>query len=469
MIFFSHQSGTLKRLFAAVAVTVLWLACGPALALGPHETLLLVNDESVNSILLANVYQRLRGIPDTNVIRLSIPSDVYSEASTDLSPEHFTRYIWEPLQEAIQAAQVRQQILACVFSCGFPTRITTTPAISITGAAFLRNAFPDEGLVDSGRYVSELFSGPVSADSALGASASFDSERNRLLEAMPFPAMMLAFVGENGLTLNEAIAHLERTAAADHTDPAGTFYFVVNDDVRSTSRHWEFEPVAEAIRAFPNVDAVVSTNLPPVGGDPLCGFMTGSRTVPIGRVPLIPGAYADNLTSFGGSFDRREHMKATAWLKGGAAFSSGTVTEPYAIWAKFPHACIFLHSLAGCSAIESFYQSVRSPLQILPLGDALSKPWAPRLEPLISGPEHPVHGTVSFKGSVKDERRDVFYRFQWLVDGRVVSAGRTFVWNTRSVPDGSHTLRLVVRRQIESVRHQNYTEYTVEVMNGGDQ
>lgn len=464
-----YQLKTHHRLFAWVLAALLLMAGSQAFALGPHETLLLVNDESVNSILLANVYQRLRGIPDANVVRLSIPPTVYDEASTDLSPENFTRYIWEPLQQALENAQIRQQILACVFSCGFPTRITTDPAVSITGAVFLRNTFPAADLVASGRYVSELFSGPVSADSALGASASFDSERNRLLEAMPFPAMMLAFTGANGLTLNEAVAHLERTAAADHTDPTGTFYFAVNDDVRSTCRHWEFEPVAEAIRAFPGVDATVSTNLPPVGSIPLCGFMTGSRTVPLDRVALLPGAYADNLTSFGAAFDRREHMKATAWLNAGAAFSSGTVTEPYALWTKFSHACIFLHSLAGCSAIESFYLSVRSPLQSLPLGDALSKPWAPQLEPLISATDHPMAGTISLQGSVKNERRDVFYRFQWLVDGRVVGAGRTFVWNTRSVANGSHTLRLVVRRQIESVRHQNYVETTVEVANGGSQ
>lgn len=469
MIFFPRQSSILKCFFVLFIVGLLWSVSGQALALGPHETLLLVNDESVNSILLANVYQRLRGIPDANVIRLSIPPSVYNEASTALSPEDFTRYIWHPLQKAIQDAQIRQQILACVFSCGFPTRITTKPAVSITGAIFLRNVYPDEDYIAGGRYISELFSGPVNADSALGTSASFDSERNRLLEAMPLPAMMLAFVGENGLTLNEAIAYLERTTTADHTDPSGTFYFVVNDDVRSTCRHWEFEPVAQAIRTFPDAHAVIATNLPPAGGDPLCGFMTGSRTVPLERVSLVPGAYADNLTSFGGAFNHRTHMKATAWLNTGAAFSSGTVTEPYAIWTKFPHACIFLHSLAGCSAIESFYLSVRSPLQILPLGDPLNKPWAPRLEPVISAPDNPLSGTVSFKGSVKNERRDVFYRFQWLVDGRVVSAGRTFVWNTRSVADGSHTLRLVVRHQIESVRHQNYTERSVEVANGGDQ
>ncbi len=456
-----------RRLRAFVVVLLMTTALCRSLALGPHETLLLVNEAVVESIVLANVYQRLRNIPERNVIRLTIPRSVYDGVSTDLSPEAFTDHIWEPMQAAMREAGIRQQILACVFSCGFPTRITTEPAISITGAVFLRNQFPKAEWIDGGRYVSALFSGPVGAETPMGTPETFDSARNRLLEAMPFPAMMLAFTGANGMSLGDAVAHLERTAAADHTHPRGTFYFAVNDDVRSTCRHWEFEPVAQAIRERDGFSAVISPHLPPADGAPLCGFMTGSRTVPLDRMALVPGAYADNLTSFGAAFDRREHTKATAWLKAGAGFSSGTVTEPYALWTKFPHACIFLHSLAGCTAIESLYLSVRSPLQILPLGDPLSKPWAPLIEPVITAPPNPLSGTVTLRGSVTNERTDVFYRFQWLVNGRVVGSGRSFVWNTRALDEGRHDVRLVVRHQIESVRHQGFVEHVARVSNSG--
>ncbi len=436
-------------------------------ALGPHELLLIVNDESVESIVLGQVYQRLRSIPECNVIRLSVPEAISGGKATDISPDDFTRYIWEPMKVAIQEAGTRPQILACVFSCGFPTKVTTTPPISLTGAVFLKNKIPASDQISSGRYVSEIFSGPVNAESKMEPSATFDHERNRLLEDMPFPAMMLAYTGENGMTLDEAIASLERSAAADYSFPHGTFYFTVNDDVRSTCRHWEYDTVAATINGMPGQTAVISTNYPSGADFPLCGFMTGNRTAQTSSFEFHPGAYADNLTSFGAAFEIKDHTKVTSWLKGGASFSSGTVTEPFALWTKFAHACIFVHSLAGCSAIESLYQSVRSPLQILPVGDPLSKPWAPRNELAIAVASEPLSGMVEMKASLADEKPEVFYRFQWLIDGRVVASGRNFVWNSRTVKDGRHLVRVVARHQLESVRHQNFVEIEVEVINGG--
>jgi hypothetical protein len=49
------------------------------------------------------------------------------------------------------------------------------------------------------------------------------------------------------------------------------------------------------------------------------------------------------------------------------------VTEPYNNWAKFPHARFHAYYAAGCTALESFYQSIASPVQILLLGDPLSR------------------------------------------------------------------------------------------------
>lgn len=448
------------------SAALLFLFASFSFALGPHEIVLVVNDDSLDSILLGRVYQRLRSVPDRNVIRISLPPEVYNGVSTDIAPENFTRYIWEPLNEKIDEAGIRRQILAYVYSCGFPTRVTTAPAVSITGLTFTRNRVPSTEDIGGGKYVSEIFAGPSSTNASLEASATFDQIRNRLLEAMPLPSMMLAFTGERGMTVDEAISALERSAAADQTLPTGTFFFAVNSDVRSTCCQWQYTAAAAAIRQFPGQTAVVSTNMPSAAEFPLGGFMTGNRTAPTESLELVPGAFADNLTSFGAAFETPDHTKATAWLKGGAAFSAGTVAEPYAIWGKFPSAFIFVHSLAGCTAIESFYQSVLSPLQILPVGDPLSKPWAPKLEPEIAVAEEAHSGTVEMHASVKDEDAEVFLRFTWLVDGRVVGSGRTFVWNTRGVEKGTHPVRVVVSRQVESARHQDFVEIEVKVGNG---
>ena len=463
----NRKSTAFSRIVKAVVVFLFATCCQFSFAIGPHEIVLVVNDDSMDSILLGKVYKRLRSIPDSNVIRLSLPKTVYDGVSTDISPDDFTTYIWKPLTAKIKDAGIDLQVLACVYSCGFPTCVTSSPPLSITGLTFLRNKPVPPEQVKDGRYLSELFSGPSNASSPMSPSATLDYERNRLLEDMPFPAMMLGFTGKNGATLDELIASLERSAAADFTSPKGTFFFAVNDDVRSTCRRWEYELAAAAIRKFPDQVVTVSTNLPTASDFPLVGFMTGNRTVDTAALTFAPGAYADNLTSFGAAFFTPDHTKVTQWLKSGAAFSSGTVVEPYAIWTKFANACVFVHSLAGCSAIESIYQSVSSPLQLLPVGDPLSKPWAPRLEPVVTIPNGPLSAMVEMSASVKDEDPGTFLRFNWLVDGKIVGSGRTIVWNSRSVGNGVHAIRVVVRRQMESVRHQDFTEVKISVKNGG--
>lgn len=475
----------LRSLRRAIAAVCLLTFAAPAFALGPHEVALVVNDESFDSVLLGLSYKRLRNIPDANMIRLSVPESAYN--GTDISPENFTRYIWEPLTSELQKRGISRQVLACVYACGFPTRVRIAPdegavrpngtpmtaddvSVSLTGMTFLRNTLPPKDKIVSGEYFSPLFAGPVlnqetNEISAPGNPATFDVMRNLLLENMPFPAMMLAYTGARGITLDDALANLERTAAADHTAPEGTFYFAVNSDVRSTTRQWEYAGAAERIRAFAGQTAVISTNLPPAGTR-LAGFMTGARTVDTAALDLLPGAYADHLTSFGGVFDKAEHTKATQWLRDGAAFSSGTVTEPYAIWQKFASACIFAHSLAGASAIESFYAATCSPLQILAIGDPLSKPWAPRLEPVIhADTAENLSGTATFEAAVRAEDPKTGYLFSWLVDGKLAASGRTFLWNTKNASNGPHTIRLVVRRQDGALRHQNFATLGVTVNN----
>jgi hypothetical protein len=59
-----------------------------------------------------------------------------------------------------------------------------------------------------------------------------------------------------------------------------------------------------------------------------------------------------------------------------SAGASGTVTEPFAIQAKFPTPFIHVYYAEGCTLAESFYQAVSGPYELLIVGDALCRPWA---------------------------------------------------------------------------------------------
>lgn len=455
----------LAGLKISLTAAMFFAAAASVFALGPHEVAVIVNERSVESVLMGRSYCSLRGIPECNLIRLDIPREVYDPASeVSVSPEEFTKYIWEPIAAGLKENGIHGQVLAYVFSCAFPARVDTQPAISLTGAVFLRGKFADPSEVQNGTASSPLFSGPFDKDGEAEDSASFDRKRAELMFSMPMPAMMLAFTGINGVPFDAAMASLTRSAGADATFPSGTFYFHITDDVRTECRVWQFEKAAELIRQC-GAKAEISTNAP---SDrlPIAGYMTGSRTASPGQMNILPGAFCDNLTSFGAAFDRREHTKATEWLKYGAAASAGTVTEPYALWTKFPNAVIFKHMLSGCTAIESIYQSVKCPLQLLPVGDPLCAPWAPRPEvSIVSEAEGKLSGTAEFSAAVPTKEKNARRLYTWLVDGKQAASGGNFRLDTRELPDGYHTVRLIVRQNHGTVRIQNYSEIRITTAN----
>ncbi len=429
-----------------------------AVALGPHELLIVANDNSIDSVLVARAYARMRSIPECNLVRIDVPEAFYAESNA-ISPEDFTRYIWDPVRRIVAERGLSNQILAWAYSCDLPTRILTEPNLSITGLTYLRNRIPDGQVIDRGSHVSPLFAGPESADGPVQDTQSFDQHRNWLLDSMPLPSMMLAYTRRRGNTVNEALAALETGAASDSQFPRGTVYFTATDDVRSMCRHWQFEGAARAIRAAGQT-AVITNAFPTQTR--MLGFMTGNRTVPPDLASYEPGAYADHLTSFAAAFEVSAQTKVSEWLRHGVTGTSGTVTEPYSIWHKFPNAYIFKHQLNGCTMIEAMYQATRSPLQLLPMGDPLAKPWAPRPKVTIKAPQGPVSGMVELGAATDDAVQ--FTRFDWLLNGRVVARGRTFLWNSREVPDGLHTIRAVARG-MAPIRHQGFQDVVLDVRN----
>ena len=166
---------------------------------------------------------------------------------------------------------------------------------------------------------------------------------------------------------------------------------------------------------------------------------------------FLPGAICENFTSFGGRFSPRiGQTKLSQFLKYGAAGSSGTVTEPYAIQAKFPHPRIHVHYARGCTLAEAFYQSVAGPFQLLIVGDGLCQPWAkiPKLK--LSGSilqQAPISGSFDLSLSQENSKVPVA-AVDLFLDGRPVrrlapnQLGK-LTFNSEQMPDGHHEFRLV--------------------------
>ncbi|HMP76439.1 MAG TPA: hypothetical protein PKE12_09100 [Kiritimatiellia bacterium] len=460
--FIGHWSFVIRRFLFSF-----FLSTTAALAQGPHEIVLLINQNSPASLEVAHHYAQLRRVPASNLIYLDVPEQALGTRA-ELSQEQFKRHIYEPVIRAIETRRLQDHILAWIYSVDFPVRITTPSPVSLTGITFTRGEFPGSEQVDKGLYASPFFRGPDKPGEAGLPPGSLQEYAVLLRDKMPIPAMLLGHAGSRGLSADAIVDSLRRAAAADGTRPRDGIYFHVSDDARSTCRRWQFDGAVAELNQI-GIPAQTSSNRP-VEGAALSGLMLGTAFTADSWGRFQPGSIVDNLTSFGALFHTHEQTRLTHWIAAGASASAGTVVEPLSIWTKFPHARLFAHYARGCTALESYMQAVRSPLQLLLVGDPLVKPWsAPIPLTLISmeDAKKPLRGDASFLVSSLAPIPGSTYLF--MLNGRSLPAGGKnpgLKLDTTGMPDGHHELS-VVAYSPGPIRRQGHGRIGFTVNNAG--
>ena len=300
---------------------------------------------------------------------------------------------------------------------------------------------------------------------------------NGMLNAEPrqgssyFLSTVLAVTRNHGNSERDALRQLQLSMRADETHPEGTFYFTSTGDIRSKTRIPNFASAIGALRQMGMKANIVKTKMPVNRRDVLgltCGTAGFNWTITGSKI--VPGAFCDNLTSFGGVLYRAGQTKLTEFIANGAAGASGTVVEPYTVQAKFPHPMIHVHYARGCSLAEAYYQSVHGPFQLLVVGDALCQPWATKPKLKISG----VAAGDTIKGKIKlllDDSQSPapIAAIQIYVDGILVHQMKLtdkIVLDTADMTDGYHEIRVVAisKSRIETTGH---TIFPVRVDNQG--
>lgn len=257
---------------------------------------------------------------------------------------------------------------------------------------------------------------------------------------------VLAVTRGRGTSVDEAINNLRFSAAADRTYPEGTVYYLRNKNIRSTSRDGLF-PSAVSMLNSGGVRARIIDGVLPRNVKDVQGVMVGTAKFDwkSSGSTIQPGAICEHFTSYGGVMRAKaSQTPLTEFLRFGAAGSSGTVTEPYAIAAKFPDAFIHVHYAAGCCLAESFYQSVTGPYQLLIVGDPLCQPWATPSQITVNclSSDQEVTGVVT----VTPTSTDTVSRFEFYVDGQIrdtCSPGESRHFDSTSLTDGPHEIRIV--------------------------
>lgn len=323
---------------------------------GAVELAILVAEGDAASESIARAYQRARGVPEANVIRVPVRTSGDEIGAADFAA----------LKSAIDA-RLPATVQATLVTWTAPSRVVGSCTMSITSA---------------------LAFGFDARWCANGCAATANSPYFGSASRRPFtdfgirPSMMLG-VG----TLAEAQVLIARGVAADGLVSSGramgTGWLVRTSDAARSVRWPDFR----ALAALP-VSGVFLNYLDNSAGlgsdavtnqDDVLFYFTGLVSVPqIASNRWLPGAAADHLTSFGGFLPGGNgQMPATEWLRAGATASYGTVAEPCNIPDKFPQAsALVARYQAGDTLIEAYWKSVRSPGQGLFIGEPLARPWA---------------------------------------------------------------------------------------------
>ncbi len=252
----------------------------------------------------------------------------------------------------------------------------------------------------------------------------------------------LGVTGGRGNSVAEVLHGLQRSREADGTRPAGVFVFARNQDIRTKTREGWFAAAEDQLRKLGLSAATVDGNLPK--DEPLvAGVVAGVAGFDwaAAESTLVPGALAEHLTSFGAMLDfNASQTPISEWIRHGAAGTSGTVHEPYALQAKFPTPFLHVHYARGFTLAEAFYLSVSGPYQLLIVGDPLCRPWgsAPEFAFEFRTPEadRPVlkcapHATENIA------------KYEYFLNGRPVAshaAGESKQIALEDLPDGYHRL-----------------------------
>ena len=174
LIYFAKKTVPLRAGVIAFFASV--CCCSVSMAQSPESTLVVVNEESPDSLAIASHYVRLRNIPAVNVVYLRGITASKKLGFETSNSKAFQQQILNPILNAMRDRGIEEQIDCITYSAGFPTRINVHPEVhkyldlvgkkfshqlhspwaSITSLTyFYRNAFsdnPDFCKLDGNKY-----------------------------------------------------------------------------------------------------------------------------------------------------------------------------------------------------------------------------------------------------------------------------------------------------------------------------
>jgi hypothetical protein len=449
---------------------LLLLAPQAQAGLGPQNVMVVVNSASPASLAVANEYVAARHIPPANVVYIDLPKDLVEFIRDD----DFRKLILKPVLEQIRIRNLAAQIDCVTYSADFPHAVNVqydindrpvpkvlTPRASINGLTYLyRQALQNDInylSLASNHYAPPLPQNATPQPIKMIPPRGFHRTTGWAPDGAPLPnhpeqgyllSTVLGVTAGRGNTIDEIKQMIHRSVAADGTAPKGTIYYMLNQDVRSKTRKWGFNPAIAELKKY-GVKGEILDGVLPRNKKDVAGVMVGVSDFDWPRYgsTILPGAICEHLTSAGGvMFTNGGQTCISEFIRAGASGTSGAVLEPFAIQEKFPTPFIHAYYAAGCSLAEAFYQSVSGPYQLLIIGDPLCCPWRKPCEITLNiKPNATLKGPLALEPVCKSPDFHVAH-FELFIDGflrSTIQPGKEWGLNTTQLADGYHELRAV--------------------------
>jgi uncharacterized protein (TIGR03790 family) len=372
-------------------LAILFYFCASVLCRGGGSglnVLVVVNQNSTNSVELGNYYCEKRQVPPQNLLRINWPGGNGNWTYSD-----FTNYLLNPFFGLMASQQLTNQIDYVVLSMDIPFEVTetgTSSGVNSTTAALFYGFKSDlPAPVD---YTSQ---GAAGCNLPFGSTNSYVLSETILRQNNPSTATTNSFLAVmiTANSLPQAKAIVDQGVASDYTLPTQTVIL----------GHSRTEPVRD-VRYFPleSMTLTTSATIPdtydgaifntqlrgnysmiqtnmdsPLTFSNALGYENGHYQFTITPHAFVPGAMADSLTSFGGFiFGNNDQTTLLALINAGACGAYGTVIEPCNYLEKFPSPQNYFFQSRGFSLAECYYQSVTNPYQGLIVGEPLAAPFA---------------------------------------------------------------------------------------------
>ena len=306
-----------------------------------QQVAIVINTQDADSRMIANYYQNKRGIPQENLIEVSIPA-----GNNSISEKKFKEIYRQIKKQTPDAVQYY------ALAWSKPFKVACMSMTSAVAFGFDK-AFCAQGCKPT------------------CMSAYYNSDTGLPNEDLNIrPAMMLA-----GSSVAQVRAMIDRGVTSDQTKPEATAYLMSTTDKARNRRSWRYPAIKNILSERINVELIKGDVLK--DRDDVMFYFTGlTRVAEIKSNNFVPGAIADHLTSSGGNLFGTSQMSILRWLDAGATASYGTVVEPCAFTQKFPNPGIVIERyLNGESLIEAYWKSVAWPGQGVFVGEPMASPY----------------------------------------------------------------------------------------------